>query len=151
MTLRSNLGSSIPEITRCRMQILKNNGIDVPDNHEAAIVLEKLLLGVRDKDTRKYLGNKEAYCNYEDVVTSCESRTGLTYSQLVELATKDTFRTVQEKHKEPLFGWTKGYRDYLYDCFRHRDGIYKMLEEVYHRPLNEMEEVYEDKIGFKVQ
>lgn len=151
MTLRSNIDSSIPEITRCRAQILKNNGIDVPDNREAATVLEKILLGVRDKDTRKYLGSKEAYCNYEEVVTSCEQRTGLTYSQLVELATMDTFHAVREKYREPLFGWTKGYRDYLYDYFRYRGGIYKMFEEVYHRPLSEMEEVYEDKIGFKVQ
>lgn len=151
MTLRSNIDSPIPEITRCRMQILKNNYIDVPDNQEAAMVLEKILLGVRDKDTRKYLGNKEVYCNYEEVVTSCEQRTGLTYSQLTELVTKDTFHTVQQKYKETLFGWTKGYRDYLYDCFHYEGGIYTILEDVYHRPLSEMEEVYEDKIGFKVQ
>lgn len=150
-TLRSNLDSPSPAIMYCRIQILKNNGIDIPDNYEATMVLEKILLGVRDKDTREYLGNKEAYCNYEEVVTSCEQRTGLTYSQLAELATKDTFRVVQKEYENPLIGWTKEYRDCLYDYFRYRGGIYKMLEEVYHRPLSEMEEVYANKIGFKVQ
>lgn len=140
--LRSNFDSLNQDCTQCKRQILKNNGISIPSDREASVILQKILLGFRDDDTRRYLGNKEAYRNYEELVTSCKQRTGLTYDQLTELA----FYTMREDFANTSTEFIRRYRNYLYDCFRYHGGIYKVLEDVYDRPLDEMVEVYNDKI-----
>lgn len=132
-------------IKACIDYIGSSNAISPLNSTEANSILKNILIGKQTIDVRQYLGNKEAYCNYEEIVTSCKSMTGLSYEQLVNLAS-DAFYTLYERYSknEEVSGFDVDdrYRSHLYGCFRYADGIYTILEEVYNRPLEEMKDVY---------
>lgn len=132
-------------IKTCIDYIGSSNAISPLSSTEANHILKNILIGKHTIDVRQYLGNKEAYCNYEEIVTSCKSMTGLSYEQLVDLA-NDAFYTLYERYSNngetPRLIADDRYRSRLYECFRYADGIYTILEEVYNRPLEEMRDVY---------
>lgn len=132
-------------IKTCIDYIGSSNAIHPLSSAEANHILKNILIGKQTMDVRQYLGNKEAYCNYEEIVTSCKSMTGLSYEQLVDLA-NDAFYTLYERYSKngevSRFVVDDRYRSHLYGCFRYADGIYTILEEVYNRPLKEMKDVY---------
>lgn len=143
MLLDINYGEN-ERIKTCIDYIAASNGISSLSSKEANSVLKNALIGKQTMDVRRYLGNKEAYCNHEEIVTSCKSMTGLSYEQLVNLA-NDALYTLYERYTsntEYEFIAEDKYRSHLYECFRHADGIYTILEEVYNRPLGEMKDVY---------
>lgn len=136
-------GNGNERLKACIDYIGSSNAIHPLSSAEANSILKNILIGKQTMDVRQYLGNKEAYCNYEEIVTSCKSVTGLPYEQLVDLAS-DAFYTLYERYssKAPKLIADDKYRSHLYRCFRYADGIYTILEEVYNRPLDEMKDVY---------
>lgn len=145
MLLDINYGEN-ERIKTCIDYIGSSNAISPLSSREANSILKNILIGKQTMDVRQYLGNKEAYCNYEEIVTSCKSMTGLSHEQLVNLAS-DAFYTLYEQQynkngEVPRLIADDRYRSHLYECFRHADGIYTILEEVYNRPLEEMKDVY---------
>ena len=132
-------------IKTCIDYIGSSNAIHPLSSAEANSILKNILIGKQTMDVRQYLGNKEAYCNYEEIVTSCKSMTGLSYEQLVDLAS-DAFCTSYKRYSSggrmPKHVADDIYRFHLYECFRYADGIYTILKEVYNRPLEEMKDVY---------
>lgn len=143
MLLDINYGEN-ERVKTCIDYIGSSNGMSPLSSKEANFVLKSVLIGKQTMDVRQYLGNKEAYCNHEEIVTSCKSMTGLSYKQFVNLA-DDALYALYERYAgdtEYEFIADDKYRSHLYECFRHADGIYTILEEVYNRPLSEMKDVY---------
>lgn len=130
-------------IKTCIDYIGSVNAIHLLSSAEANSILKNILIGKQTLDVRQYLGNKGAYCNYEEIVTSCKSMTGLSYEQLVDLAS-EALHTLYEQYSSKAFKLMADdrYRSHLYECFRYADGIYTILEEVYNRSLGEMKDVY---------